>query len=417
MSNMENNTSMVSIPARDGGQFQAFLALPVTGRGPGLVLIQEIFGVNQYMRDVAGWYARRGFIVVCPDLFWREEPGVELTDRTDEEWQKAFGFMQGMDVALAVDDCAAALEFLRAHPACSDKVGAIGFCLGGQLAYLLAARHRPDCAVGYYGVNIDRSLEESSLIRSPLMLHMAGKDEYCGPEARADIHGKLDAHPQVTIHDYPEQDHAFARPAGKHFDAAAAELADLRSLEFLVRHLASPGPVLSNLWEEHVKYEFETRDVEATLETMVEDAYVNHIPVLTCGVGREQLRRFYAERFIPQMPPDTRMTPVSRTIGPDRVVDEMIFEFTHTMEMDWMLPGVPPTGKKVSVPLVAIVHFRDGKLAHEHIYWDQASALVQLDLLDTRSLPIVGAESARKVLDPNAEPSNALIQRADERKG
>jgi carboxymethylenebutenolidase len=172
---------------------------------------------------------------------------------------------------------------------------------------------------------------------------------------------------------------------------------------------------LSDLWDEHVKYEFATRNTEDTLRTMVEDAYVNHVPVLTGGVGREPLREFYSKRFIPQMPPDTRMMPVSRTIGADRVVDEMVFEFTHTITMDWMLPGIPPTGKPVKVPLVVIVHFRDGKLAHEHIYWDQASVLVQLGLIDAESLPVAGAESAEKVLDPSL-PANALMERADERK-
>jgi carboxymethylenebutenolidase len=168
---------------------------------------------------------------------------------------------------------------------------------------------------------------------------------------------------------------------------------------------------LRNLWEEHMRHEFATRDTEETLATMVDDAYVNHIPVLTGGVGKDALREFYSKRFIPQMPPDTEVIPVSRTIGTDQLVDEMIFKFTHTVRMDWMLPGVAPTGKRVEIPLVAIVRFRDSKLAHEHIYWDQASLLVQLGLLDQNTLPVAGIESARKVLD-NSLPSNALMQRA-----
>src|SRR6266516_4310041 len=168
---------------------------------------------------------------------------------------------------------------------------------------------------------------------------------------------------------------------------------------------------LGQLWEENVRHEFVTHNTEDTLATMVEDAYVNHIPVLTGGVGRDELRKFYSERFIPQMPPDTEMTSISRTIGNDQVVDEMVFKFTHTIRMDWMLPGLAPTGKRVEVPLVAIVRFREGKLAHEHIYWDQASALVQLGLLDPNTLPIAGVETARKVVD-NSLPSNALMQRA-----
>jgi len=175
--------------------------------------------------------------------------------------------------------------------------------------------------------------------------------------------------------------------------------------------LTAAQETLSRLWEDHVRHEFATHNTEDTLDTMVTDAYVNHIPVLTGGIGREQLREFYSKRFIPQMPPDTEMTPISRTIGTDQLVDEMIFKFTHTIRMDWMLPGLAPTGKRVEVPLVAIVRFRDGKLAHEHIYWDQASVLVQLGLLDSTKLPVAGVESARKALDPTL-PSNTLMQRA-----
>jgi len=169
---------------------------------------------------------------------------------------------------------------------------------------------------------------------------------------------------------------------------------------------------LNDLWEEHIRHEFATHNTDDTLATMVDDAYVNHIPVMTGGVGKAQLREFYSRRFIPQMPPDTTMTAISRTIGTEQLVDEMIFQFTHTIRMDWMLPGLAPTGKRVEVPLVAIVRFRDGKLAHEHIYWDQASVLVQLGLLDPRQLPVAGIDSARKVLDPTL-PSNALMARAD----
>jgi carboxymethylenebutenolidase len=179
--------------------------------------------------------------------------------------------------------------------------------------------------------------------------------------------------------------------------------------------LTAAQEVLRQLWEEHMRYEFTTHNTEDTLATMVEDAYVNHIPVLTGGVGRDELREFYSKRFIPQMPPDTEITPISRTIDRDQLVDELLVRFTHTISMDWMLPGIAPTGKRVEVALVAIVRFREGKMAHEHIYWDQASVLVQLGLLDARTLPVAGVESARKALDPGL-PSNALINRANHSK-
>lgn len=162
---------------------------------------------------------------------------------------------------------------------------------------------------------------------------------------------------------------------------------------------------LIHLWEEHTKHEFSTRDTEATLATMVDDAYVNHIPVMTGGNGKNALRQFYSRDFIPTMPPDTTLTPISRTVGEDQIVDEMIFRFTHSQEMPWMLPGIAPTHRRVEVPLVAIVHFRGDKLAHEHIYWDQASVLKQIGLLGDPSLPVFGAETAHKVSNPKAPVS------------
>jgi len=171
-----------------------------------------------------------------------------------------------------------------------------------------------------------------------------------------------------------------------------------------------PEPDLVALWEAHCRYEFETRDVDATMATMTPEPYVNHVPTMTGGVGHDQLKRFYKYHFIGGNPPDTELVPISRTVGADQIVDEMLFSFTHTSVVDWMLPDIAPTGRRVEVALVAIVKFRDGKLAHEHIYWDQASVLVQVGLLDPKGLPVAGAETAAKVLDTTL-PSNELMTR------
>ena len=165
---------------------------------------------------------------------------------------------------------------------------------------------------------------------------------------------------------------------------------------------------LVGLWEAHCRYEFETRDVAATMASMVAEPYVNHVPTMTGGVGHDALARFYRDHFIGRNPPDTSLRLVSRTVGETSLVDEMIFSFTHTGEVDWMLPGVAPTGRRVEIPLVAIVRFEGDRLAHEHIYWDQASVLVQIGLLDPSGLPVAGAETAAKVLDKTL-PSNAMM--------
>jgi carboxymethylenebutenolidase len=168
---------------------------------------------------------------------------------------------------------------------------------------------------------------------------------------------------------------------------------------------------LIEAWERHLRYEFTDRDAAATVDTMSDENYVNHVPVMTGGRGRDEMLEFYGRHFIPKMPADTRITPVCRTVGQRRVVDEIIFSFTHDVEMDWMLPGIPPTGRRVEVPTIVVVQTDGDRIVCERIYWDQASVLVQLGLLDPSRLPVAGAETARKVLDPNL-PSNELIRRA-----
>ena len=179
--------------------------------------------------------------------------------------------------------------------------------------------------------------------------------------------------------------------------------------------LTAAQQAMVDMWEEHLKCEFTTRSAEDTLATMIEDAQVTHVPVLTGGVGKAQLQEFYGQRFIPQMPPDIENLLLSRTVGADRIIDEMLLRFTHTVPMDWILPGIPPTGKRVEAPLIACIHFREGKVASEHIYWDQASVLAQVGLLDAAHLPVVGSEQARKALDPTF-PANHLIERAEQRR-
>ncbi|HKW83153.1 MAG TPA: nuclear transport factor 2 family protein, partial [Burkholderiaceae bacterium] len=210
------------------------------------------------------------------------------------------------------------------------------------------------------------------------------------------------------LHVYAGADHAFARRHGEHFHKPSALMAHQRTMGAL-KSAIGPNPDLSALWDKHCEHEFATRDVDATMATMVAEPYVNHVPTMTGGVGYRDLRRFYADFFVDSNPADTSLVPVSRTVGATQIVDEMLFRFTHTREIPWMLPGIAPTGRRVEIPLVAIVKFRGDKLCHEHIYWDQASVLVQIGLLDPQGLPVAGIETARKLLDETL-PSNALME-------
>ena len=404
----------IHITATDGsGSFAGYLAVPESGSGPGLVIAQEIFGVNATMREVADHFAEEGYVALVPDLFWRMEPGIELA-YSPEDWQKAFGYFGKFNVDKGVDDMQAAITALRARAEVkgegrSKPVGTIGYCLGGKLAYLAACRTDADVSVGYYGVGIEAVLGEADKIKRPLVLHIAELDKFCPPEARAQIVQALQGRPGVTTYVYPGTDHAFARVGGDHYHRPSALMAHERTIAAL-RSAIGPHFDLSALWDKHCEYEFGTRNVDHTMSTMVAEPYVNHIPTMTGGVGYRNLHRFYTDHFVNSNPPDTALVPISRTVGATQVVDEMLFSFTHTTEIPWMLPGVAPTGKRVEVPLVAIVNFRGSKLYHEHIYWDQASVLVQVGLLDAKLLPVAGVETARKLLDETL-PSNALMAR------
>ncbi len=221
------------------GDFGAYVARPAKAKAPAVVVIQEIFGVNQVMRDTADELAKAGYLAICPDLFWRLEPGVDITDQSEAEWKQAFALMNAFDVDLGVTDITATLDLIRADPGCTGKVGAVGFCLGGRLAYLTATRTDADACVSYYGVGIETLLGEAEKLTRPLMLHIAEEDQFVPKPAQALILQALKNHPQITIHTYPGCDHAFARHGGQHYDEAAAKLAAGRTLAFFQQHLES----------------------------------------------------------------------------------------------------------------------------------------------------------------------------------
>lgn len=213
------------------GDFAAYLATPASGSGSGVLVIQEIFGINRDMREHCDNFAAQGYFALCSDLFWRQEPGVQLTDKSDAEWQKAFQLMQGFDVDKGVADLKTSLTHLRTVPGCNGKIGVVGYCLGGLLAYLMATCSDADCVAGYYGVNIHQKLAEAANIKAPTILHVAEEDEYVDKVAQQQIKDGLAGNPHVTVYSYPGVGHAFARNQGVHYDAASARLANQRTAE------------------------------------------------------------------------------------------------------------------------------------------------------------------------------------------
>jgi carboxymethylenebutenolidase len=301
--------------------------------------------------------------------------------------------------AQAVVSC---LNALTATGHCGRAMAAVSYGTGSAAALHCAAAGLLECVVCYQPEVSETLIADLGQMDLPLMVHMSAESTAKGEVAAAVL-----ARPRGESYAYPDGAATGLVP-GAPGAPPSAGIAHSRTLAML---RASIGPRfdLSALWDEHRNCEFVTRDAEATMRTMVEQPYVNHVPTMIGGYGATDLHHFYSQHFIPNNPANMRSIPVSRTVGADRVVNETILCFTHDREIEWMLPGVAPTGRYVEIPLIGIITFRGGKLSHEHIYWDQASVLLQIGLLDASNLPICGAAAARKVLDPSL-PSNELLR-------
>jgi len=234
--------STITIQATDGsGSFTAYHAAPqgdhVTGDVGVVVLIQEIFGVNKSLRDTADQVAGLGYHVIAPDLFWRQEPGVDISDKTQAEWDKAFALMNGFDQAKGIEDLNATLAAARALPGSTGRVATMGYCLGGRLAFMMATRSNADLNISYYGVGLEGLLGELPNISKPLVVHMAALDKFVSAEARATILAAVAGNALIDAHVYPGAEHAFARVGGVHWDTRSAWIANGRSAAALAEVL------------------------------------------------------------------------------------------------------------------------------------------------------------------------------------
>ena len=392
----------IDIAAADGGTFKAYLTIPASGSGPGILLLQEIFGVNSSMREVADYYAEEGYFVLAPDLFWRLEPGVEL-GYTEADFNKAFGYYQRFDANPVDQGCCRCAEGAARAAGMRRQGRHLGFASAAS-SPIWPRREPMSIARSAITASASRPIWAKPPSQVPDGFPFRRARSFCAAGGREQIKAAFAKRPDVELYLYPGCDHAFAAPERTSFNKPATLMAHSRSIA-LFRKVLGPHYDLSALWDRHTELEFGVRSAEQTMATMVAEPYVNHIPTMTGGVGYRRSLRFYTHHFIPKTPKDTKLIPISRTVGADRVVDEMLFCFTHDIEIDWMLPGVPPTGKYVEIPLVAIVRFRGDKLYNEHIYWDQASVLVQIGSSIRRGCPLPASRRRRSSSTRRCRPT------------
>lgn len=353
------------------GRYAARVAFPEGHeRAPAVVIAPDAGGIDTFLLDMVELYAEEGYVAATVDFASCDAP---------------------------LDALGSVVDLVRRMPRCDSRIGVLGFGDGSLLAWNAARRCDLDAAVGYGGQGFPADSEP----RCPIALQLPGD------AAAREFKSRVSANPRIAVHVYEGAAAGFERASSPNHVKVLAEIAHDRAIGQF-RRAMGPHYDLGALWEYHRSCEFDARDTAMTMATMVASPYVNHIPTMTGGVGFAQLARFYKYHFIPKNSAQRDGILISRTIGATQIVEELVARFVHDREMDWMLPGIAPTGKKVEIPLVVIVKFRGPKLYHEHIYWDQASVLAQLGLLDPRGLPVVGRQQAHKLIDESL-PSNTLL--------
>ena len=363
-----------------GRNRKVFVAVHHSGTGPGIILIADQEEIDAGIKACTNLFAEEGYSVLA------------------------------LGCHFSVEEIKEASQILKNFPQTEGNLASIGYGNGALLA-LKAASLTNFSAVVTFDLKISGNSEALlDTVPCPFFLQFGTQNqpEYAARVAKLkeQIHRKDGS----SVFAFEEGGKGFSIPFRGTYNKITDDLAHSRSLE-LIRRVLGPYYDYEELFAKHVYHEFITRDVEATMQTMIGDPYVNHVPTLSGGVGYEMLKRFYKYHFVDQNSGGRDRIRVSYTIGPSRLVLENYTKFVHDSVIDRYFPGIAPTGKTVEIATVIIVKFRGDKVCHEHLYWDQGSALKQIGVLDASNLPIAGPEAARKVLDEN-QPSNIFMQEA-----
>ena len=369
------------ISIKVGGQMvNAFTATHHSGSGPGLLIISDLDTLDAGIEERANIFGQEGYTVLA------------------------------LPNDLSATNIIEAVQTLRNFSSTNEEIVAVGYGNGGMLALRSAAEANFKAVVGFDVMPLAGKNNVLESVSCPFVLQYGIKDAPDAEALVATLKSKFVRGDGSRIYGWEEGTPGFSIEERENYNKLADSLAHSRTLE-LIRRVVGPYYDYAALFAEHVYHEFTTRDVDATMATMIDEPYVNHTPTLTGGVGHDMLKRFYKYHFVDQNSGGRDRTRISYTHGPDRVVLETYTKFRHDSVIDRYFPGIEPTGKTVEIATVIIVKFRGDKVCHEHLYWDQGSALKQIGVLDADHLPIAGPEAARKVLD-ETQPSNIFMQKA-----
>jgi carboxymethylenebutenolidase len=371
--------------ASNGARLEACLVVPTRGSGPGLVVVPDSAGLDAATRTLCQDFAEEGYVVLAPDIGPRS------------------------DRAGALAAIAAARSALARRPELKGRIAVFGCGRGGSLA-VSAAQSGFDALAVYDADEETLDTDDLARVPCPLVLQFGVLSSATAERTAARAAAAITDHGDARVHTYPDAKPGFAFRTRPAFQKRIAAIAHTRMLD-VIRRVLGPHYDYVSLFAEHAHHEFVTRDADRTMATMVDEPYVNHVPTLTGGVGHDLLKRFYKYHFVNQNSGERDNTPISYTVGGNRLVIEQVVRFKHDRVIDRMYPGIAPTHKEVEIPLVICVTFRGDKVAHEHLYWDQACALAQIGLIDTEKLPVAGREQAAKLLDETL-PSNELMARS-----
>lgn len=383
----------VTIKARDEKEFSGYLALPDAGKGPGLLLIQEIFGVNDHIKWVADMYAEQGYVVLAPDLFHRLAPDLSL-GYEGKDREEALEYYRRFDEEQGLSDLCDAAEYLCSRQEQTGGVAALGFCLGGKLAFRLAARTTLSAVVSYYGGGLVNHLNEASETRCPMLFHLAENDQSIPHDAVEKILTVMTSRPGCRVYIYDNASHGFNCDMRSSYHQRSALLSQERTARFLTERIG-PRINIEEAWENHLYAVYCGRNVDLILETMTADAVVTIIPTLTGGQGHPELRKFYEDMIVAHSG-DGELHNLSRTVGTNSIVDELLLNITHDRPIEFLLPGVKPTNSYIQIPICFSVSFRGDKLARARAYFDLASLMKQTGLTEA-DLAVWGREETKKL--------------------